>query len=128
MKIVKIILACLIIIAILYMLISRRPKPGTEKPPWEAVIPKMEPVRAAINTYILNTGRLPRGLLDLIACPEGLEDTWAGPYLKESQLYDPWGNMYILEYGYRLQSLGADGIKGGDGQNSDAEKFTELTK
>jgi general secretion pathway protein G len=89
---------------------------------------KIEPVRAAIGEYILNTGKLPRSLEDLVYCPQGLEESWKGPYLKLSQLFDPWGNMYILEYGYRLQSLGADGIKGGTGQNADIEKFTELTK
>jgi len=43
-------------------------------------------------------------------------------------MYDPWKNKYVLEYGYRLQSYGADGIKGGDGKNADLETFTGLVK
>jgi hypothetical protein len=128
MKIVKIISAILIIIFIIFITLSRWPKPCTDKSPWEAVIPKMEPVRAAINAYILNTDKLPGTLEDLIVCPEGLESTWVGPYLKESQLYDPWGRKYFFEYGYRLQSYGADGIKGGDNENADIESFTGLVK
>ncbi len=89
---------------------------------------KMEPLRAAISNYIRDTGSLPGNLEDLIVCPEGLEDIWAGSYIKASYLYDPWKNKYVLEYGYRLQSYGADGIKGGDGKNADLETFTGLVK
>lgn len=89
---------------------------------------KMEPIKAAIHNYIANTGMLPRTLEDLIICPEGLEEIWTGPYIKASYLYDPWKNKYVIEYGYRLQSYGADGIKGGDGENADLETFTGLVK
>ncbi len=89
---------------------------------------KMEPLRAAIHNYIRDTGRLPSKLEDLIVCPEGLEEIWTGPYIRASYMYDPWKNKYILEYGYRLQSYGADGIKGGDGKNADLETFTGLVK
>jgi len=46
--------------------------------------------------------------------------------LKKSQIYDPWGNIYKYEYGYRLKSLGSDGIKGGEGENADKEEFIGL--
>jgi len=46
--------------------------------------------------------------------------------LEKSQIYDPWVNIYKYEYGYRLQSFGADGIKGGEGVNTDIEKFIGL--
>jgi general secretion pathway protein G len=89
---------------------------------------KMEPLRAAISNYIRDIDRLPGKLEDLIVCPEGFEDIWMGPYIKASYMYDPWKNKYVLEYGYRLQSYGADGIKGGDGKNADLETFTGLVK
>lgn len=91
---------------------------------WELTKPKMAPIEAAIKAYILNTSQLPNSLNDLLICPVGLENTWAGPYLKESQLYDPWGNKYRFDYGFRLQSYAADGINGGEGENADIEKFT----
>ena len=89
---------------------------------------RMEPIQAAIHNYISDTGRLPGMLEDLIVCPEGYEEIWAGPYIKANYMYDPWKNKYVLEYGYRLQSYGADGIKGGDGKNADLETFTGLVK
>ncbi|MEJ2647320.1 MAG: hypothetical protein P8016_02775 [Sedimentisphaerales bacterium] len=46
----------------------------------------------------------------------------------EQQLYDQWKNKYRFDYGYRLQSLGADGIKGGSGENADTEQFIGLVK
>jgi general secretion pathway protein G len=89
---------------------------------------KIAPIELAIKAYILNTGSLPRSLDDLRTPPKGLENVWAGPYLKESQLYDPWGNMYEYDYGFRLQSCGADGKPGGEGENADIEKFTSTSE
>ncbi len=58
--------------------------------------------------------------------PAGLEEKWNGPYLKKSQLLDPWGNPYIyMREGqvnpgsFDLISYGADGQQGGEGENAD---------
>ncbi len=98
------------------------------KPKSALAISRMEPVRTAIQRYIHDTDRLPGKLEDLIKCPAGLENFWMGPYLAKRQLLDPWGNKYKLDYGYRLQSLGEDGITGGTGENADVEKFTGLVR
>jgi general secretion pathway protein G len=85
----------------------------------------MEPIKSAINAYYLNTNRLPKTMDDLINPPEGLENIWAGPYLKEKQLFDLFGNRYIYEpnsvstANYILISYGADGKSGGKGDNAD---------
>lgn len=94
---------------------------------WDLSKAKIVPIESAIDTYYINTGRYPKTLEDLLVCPPELEDVWKGPYLKKrSQMFDPWGNIYKFEYGYRLQSFGADGIKGGKGENADKEKFIGL--
>lgn len=122
---------------------------------WDLALPKMASIESAINTYKINTGKLPSKLEDLCICPAGLEGVWTGPYLKVNQLNDPWDRKYIYNIytggytltsfgndglpggednnadiynGYRLQSLGADGIKGGDGKNADLKSFTGLIK
>ena len=128
MKNFKIIVLNLVTIAILFFMFYTRIRPGPAKPKAEIAIRQMQYVRSAIAAYIYNTDRLPSRLEDLIVCPEELENLWKGPYLKENQLYDPWENKFILEYGYRLQSFGADGIKGGTKENADIEKFTGLIK
>ena len=88
--------------------------------------PKMAPIESAIGAYLLNTGEYPSILDDLIVCTSGLEDVWVGPYLKPSQLLDPWDNPYdyfpegsINPGSYDLVSYGADGSQGGEGDNAD---------
>ena len=88
--------------------------------------PKMTPIETAIDAFFLNTGQYPGSLDELITCPSGLEDVWNGPYLKNSQLLDPWDNPYIYvpegsinPGSYDLISYGADGAAGGDGENAD---------
>ena len=66
------------------------------------------------------------GLEELLTPPADLEEKWNGPYLKQSELYDPWENPYIyVEEGERnmgsfdLISYGADGVDGGEGDDED---------
>jgi hypothetical protein len=52
-------------------------------------------LQSAIDAYYLNCGVYPKNLDELLVCPAGFEDRWAGPYIKESQLYDSQGKRYI---------------------------------
>lgn len=88
--------------------------------------PKMTFIETAIEAFFLNTGQYPSNLEELIDCPPGLEDVWAGPYLSAKQLLDPWDNPYqyypegsINPGSYDLISYGADGTQGGEGDNAD---------
>ncbi|MBN1975484.1 MAG: type II secretion system protein GspG [Sedimentisphaerales bacterium] len=88
----------------------------------DAAIPKMAPIESAINTYKLNTGKLPSKLEDLCICPAELENLWRGPYLKLNHLNDPWDRQYIYNIytgGYTLISFGNDGLPGGEDNNAD---------
>jgi len=90
---------------------------------------KMEVIAGAIGQFYLDCQRWPDeslGLLELLEMPADLEDRWNGPYLRVSQLQDPWGRDYIyIEEGeinigqFDLISLGADGQEGGEGENED---------
>jgi general secretion pathway protein G len=62
----------------------------------------------------------------LMAAPPELQEKWNGPYLKKSQLVDPWGSPYVyIREGqfnvgsFDLMSYGADGQEGGEGENAD---------
>ena len=73
---------------------------------------------------MLNTNSYPANLDELLVDP-GLPG-WAGPYLKEKQLYDPWDNLFIyLPYngGYDLISYGADGQEGGTEYGTDITNY-----
>jgi len=92
--------------------------------------PRMAVIENAIKSFEFDCGRLPDesegGLEALLVAPADLEEKWNGPYLKKSQLLDPWGNEYLyLSEGqvnigsFDLVSLGADGQEGGEGENAD---------
>lgn len=83
---------------------------------------KMARAETAIETYRIHIQKYPDKLEDLIMCPVGLESIWQGPYLKESQLLDPWDRPFIYKLdpnGYSLKSYGEDGKPGGEGYDAD---------
>ncbi|MHC4497758.1 MAG: type II secretion system major pseudopilin GspG [Planctomycetota bacterium] len=91
--------------------------------------PKMEVIASALERFSIDCGRYPddsERLEALLFAPAELEEKWNGPYLKESQLDDPWGNRYVYVAegeinpgSFDLVSLGADGQDGGEGDNED---------
>jgi general secretion pathway protein G len=92
--------------------------------------PRMAIIENAVQRFQLDCGRLPDesegGLEALLIAPPDLEEQWNGPYLKQSQLLDPWGNpyLYVSEGQYNLGSFdlvsyGADGQEGGEDDNAD---------
>lgn len=92
--------------------------------------PRLALVESAIERFAIDCLRYPddsEGLEVLLVMPDDLEEEkWSGPYLKASQLNDPWGNPIIYRAegeanpgSYDLVSLGADGEEGGEGPNED---------
>jgi general secretion pathway protein G len=87
-------------------------------------------LRGAVETYRLEVGRLPsasEGLQVLYERPadQRVAARWRGPYLDEPVPADPWGNAYQYSIPGRdsmpfaLFSLGADGARGGEGNDAD---------
>jgi len=87
---------------------------------------QIEAFGQALDQYRLDNGRYPtteQGLVALRAAPPGAGQ-WRGPYLKREVPADPWGRAYLYQspgqHGdYDLQSLGADGRPGGEGEAAD---------
>ena len=84
---------------------------------------KVQHLAGQIEMYKLEVGRYPENLQALVRQPAGV-DRWNGPYVKEADLKDSWGNDYRYTLPgqgkpYDLTSLGADGREGGDGENRD---------
>jgi len=80
-------------------------------------------IETAIGTYRLDVGKYPRSLEELVNSPG--DPKWKGPYLRESQLIDPWGSPYQFKRpgsggrDYDLLSYGEDKAQGGEGENAD---------
>lgn len=88
--------------------------------------PKMAVIEGAIDHYFIDCDRYPNSLEELLKPLAGLEGKWDGPYIKASQLLDPWGKQYIYipegqvnPGSFDLISYGADGVPDGEGQNAD---------
>lgn len=85
---------------------------------------RMKEIRNSIEQFQLNYNTLPSSLDDLVRCTDR---TGPGcvPITDKDKLSDAWGNpfQYSLESGgrsFKIKSLGADGIEGGEGTNYDA--------
>jgi len=88
--------------------------------------PKMAIIEDATLRFSHHCGRYPGSLEELLKPPSGLEGKWDGPYLKPSNLLDPWGRKYLYvpegkvnPGSFDLISYGADGKQGGEGKNED---------
>jgi general secretion pathway protein G len=84
---------------------------------------QLEKVANAIELYRLETGRYPEEMVDLVQKPQGVE-RWSGPYIRKSQLKDPWGNELVLQQPgengpFDVISYGSDGQPGGEGDDAD---------
>ena len=84
---------------------------------------RIQSLAGNIEMYRLENGRYPESLQALVKQPPGA-DKWGGPYAKDADLKDAWGNDYLYAVPgqgkpFDLTSLGADGKEGGDGENRD---------
>ncbi|MGY6518328.1 MAG: type II secretion system major pseudopilin GspG [Lysobacteraceae bacterium] len=83
---------------------------------------QLENIGHNVEQFQMDVGRLPNALDELISNPG--EGRWLGPYVRENDLRDPWGNAIQYEVPgqsgrFALISLGADGRPGGESVNAD---------
>jgi general secretion pathway protein G len=93
-------------------------------------IAQMDAFSKAIQSYRIDTGRLPStssGLRALVQQPSD-EPRWRGPYLQSAIPLDPWGMPYQYRMpgpdgrDYELLSLGKDRRPGGTGDDADLRR------
>jgi len=123
-------LVVVLIISMLAAVLAPRMFRGLGQAKADIARAKMTIIEDSLARFQYDCGRLPTesegGLEALLVAPPELADRWQGPYLRQSQLVDPWGNMYIYisegQYNpgsFDLISLGADGQEGGEGEDAD---------
>jgi general secretion pathway protein G len=98
-----------------------------------AAATQLEEFKLALSQYYMDTGDYPsqdQGLEALAKKPEGT-DGWDGPYIEKGLPKDPWGRPYIYSkpgpggQDYGVASLGADGLEGGKGKDSDVTTYAQ---
>jgi general secretion pathway protein G len=116
-------LAVIVLIGIVMTVIGQQVFQRMESGKFNAARAQVQSLSMKIEAYALDNGRPPQRLEDLVRRP-GDARNWNGPYARESDLRDPWGNEFVYrhpgEYGpFDLISLGSDGRPGGDGTAAD---------
>jgi general secretion pathway protein G len=122
-------LAVVMIIALLAAFVVPRAFKGLGKAKQDIAKGKIAILEGALARFEYSCGRLPtdtEGLSALLTAPADVQERWEGPYIKKSDLNDPWNNPFLYMQqgqinagGYDIFSYGADGQAGGEGDNAD---------
>jgi len=122
-------LVVILIISMLATFVAPRMFRGLGKAKRDIAKAKMAIIENAIGRFYLDCGRYPyesETLEELLVPPSDLEEKWNGPYLKRSELLDPWDEPYVyIEEGeinpgsFDLISFGADRMEGGEDDDED---------
>ena len=78
-------------------------------------------LESLVMTYRADMGSFPDSLEDLVQNPSG-SARWNGPYVRRGVPKDPWDNDYVYEADggdFSIVSYGADGQRGGEGDDAD---------
>ena len=121
----------LLLVLVILALIAGLVLPGiigkAESAKARAAASQISRISMTVESYYLDTGNIPNSLDQLVNESSGVSG-WNGPYIKPSLLKDPWGRPYIFnspsDHGeFDVQSLGADGQRGGEGKNADISSW-----
>jgi len=122
-------LVVIMIISMLAVFVAPRMYRGLGEAKRDIAKSQMSIIENSIQRFYIDCDRYPDasvGLVELISKPEDVAEKWNGPYLKRSEILDPWDNeyQYILDSSapngaFLLISFGADGQRDGDGDNAD---------
>lgn len=96
----------------------------------QAAAAQVKMFKGALETFRLDVGRFPtqaEGLAALNRAPadDRAKARWRGPYMDQDLPVDPWDNGYVYSLPgangqpFALYSLGADGKRGGEGNDAD---------
>jgi general secretion pathway protein G len=123
-------LVVLVIIGLLAGLVGPRLFSKVDQSKVQTAQVQVKMLRGAVESLRLDIGRYPtaeEGLSLLVRPPAdaALAKRWRGPYLDDALPLDPWGNAYQYALSgaegqpFALYSLGADGKRGGTGDDAD---------
>lgn len=117
------VLVVMTILAVIVGMVARNVTGGQEKAKFKQATIEIGKLNQAVQTFYLDTGKLPDSLSQLFN--DSGDSMWDGPYVKERELKDPWGEPY--HYSARSQhnqpfdiySYGQDKSPGGEKLGSD---------
>ena len=120
------ILAVIVIIGLILGVVARGVIGKSDAAKAQLNVVKMEKVKQYLSQYKLQYNTYPSSLQGLVKAESDLSKSGQlfTPLAEESELKDVWGSPYLYKTennnrSFELSSLGADGIAGGEGTNSD---------
>ena len=107
-------LLVLVILGILAAIVIPKFSGRTEQAKEQAAVTQISTFKTALDSFEVDTGSYPKGLIDLIQQPRDAQN-WRGPYLQSDSIpKDPWGNDYIYKFpGSHAPALAYDLSSGG---------------
>lgn len=117
------VLVVMTILAVIVGMVARNVTGGQEKAKFQQAKSEVGLLTQAVQEFNLDTGKLPDSLEQLVR--DNGDSMWMGPYIKEKQLKDPWGEPYHYsarsQHGqsFDIYSYGQDKSPGGEKLGSD---------
>jgi general secretion pathway protein G len=116
-------LAVIVLIGIIGAVVVTAVGKNVDKGKYGAGKAQLATLGQKIENYALDNGTPPAQLDDLLSKPSNAPN-WQGPYVKASELKDPWGHAFGYTYpgehgSFDLVFYGQDGQPGGDGYSKD---------
>jgi len=117
------VLVVMTILAVIFGLVVRNVTGGQDKAKYKQAQLEVQKLTAAVQEFYLDTGNLPNSLEQLVN--DSGDSMWMGPYIKEKELKDPWGEPYHFssrsQHGqsFDIYSYASDKSPGGDKLASD---------
>ncbi|WP_286010433.1 type II secretion system major pseudopilin GspG [Pseudomonas sp. Marseille-Q5299] len=116
-------LAVIVLLGIIATIVVRQVGGNVDKGKVGAGKAQLASLSMKIESYAMDVGAPPADLADLLAKPANVPG-WQGPYVKQSELRDPFGHAFAYqspgEHGsFDLVFLGRDGKAGGEGNDTD---------
>lgn len=117
------VLVVMTILAVIFGLVVSNVTGGQEKARYKEAQIMVQKLTQSVAEFNLDTGKYPNSLDDLVN--DTGDAMWMGPYTKEKDLKDPWGEPYHFssssQHGqsFDIYSYGADKSPGGEKLASD---------
>ena len=123
MSLIEIIIV-IVLIGIVLTFVGSRILGGADRAKANLAKSQVQTLSSKVEQFQMDTGKLPTSLSDLSAQPQG-STGWLGPYAKDAELKDPWGNGIAYKApgedgrAFDLVILGKDGKPGGSSYDAD---------
>lgn len=112
------VLVVMTILAVIFGLVVSNVTGGQDKAKYKQAAIEVQKLTQSVSEFYLDTGNMPDSLDELYN--DNGDSMWMGPYVKEKELKDPWGEPYMFsansQHGqsFDIYSYGKDKSPGGD--------------